>query len=106
MISLGEGVNIEPQFDIGFYIGFVLRLLVAFGVVFELPVATFFLSKVGVVTSEMMRKGRRYAVVVGFVLAALLTPPDPISQLMMALPLVVLYELSIWVARVAGKRPA
>ncbi|HCR18901.1 MAG TPA: hypothetical protein DIU35_15580 [Candidatus Latescibacteria bacterium] len=106
LISLGEGVNIEPQFDIGFYIGFVLRLLVAFGVVFELPVATFFLSKVGVVTSEMMRKGRRYAVVVGFVLAAILTPPDPISQLMMALPLVVLYELSIWVARVAGKRPA
>jgi apolipoprotein N-acyltransferase len=103
LISLGEGVDIEPQFDIGFYIGFVLRLLVAFGVVFELPVATFFLAKVGVVTSEMMRKGRRYAVVVGFVLAALLTPPDPISQMMMALPLVVLYELSIWVARVAGR---
>jgi apolipoprotein N-acyltransferase len=106
LISLGEGVDIEPQFDIGFYIGFVLRLLVAFGVVFELPVATFFLAKVGVVTPEAMRSGRRYAVVVGFVLAALLTPPDPISQLMMALPLIVLYELSIWVAKVAGKRPA
>lgn len=103
LILIGEGTGVDPQFDIGFYIGFVLRLLVAFGVVFELPVAAFFLSRIGLLTAQLMRRGRRYAVVVGFVLAALLTPPDPISQLMMALPLVLLYEFSIWVARVAGR---
>lgn len=103
LILIGEGTGVDPQFDIGFYIGFVLRLLVAFGVVFELPVAAFFLSRIGLLTADRMRWGRRYAVVIGFVLAALLTPPDPISQLMMALPLVLLYEFSIWVARVAGR---
>ncbi len=103
LLGLGAETGVEPQYDIGFYTDFVLKLLVAFGVVFELPVATFFLARVGVVTPERMRTGRRYAVVVGFVLAALLTPPDPVSQLMMALPLIVLYEISIWVAKVAGR---
>ncbi len=103
LILIGEGTGVDPQFDIGYYTGFVLRLLVAFGVVFELPVAAFFLSRIGLLTADRMRWGRRYAVVIGFVLAALLTPPDPISQLMMALPLVLLYEFSIWVARVAGR---
>lgn len=103
LIMIGEGTGVDPQFDIGYYIGFVLRLLVAFGVVFELPVAAFFLSRIGLLTADRMRRGRRYAMVIGFILAALLTPPDPISQLMMALPLVLLYEFSIWVARVAGR---
>ena len=76
----------------------MIRLLLAFGLVFELPVLTFFLAKLGIATGERMRSGRRYAVLVGFILAAILTPPDPISQLLMALPLVVLYEVSIWVA--------
>ena len=101
LVGLGADPDILPQFDIGMYIGFVLRLLVAFGVVFELPVATFFLTKVGVLTEKRMRAGRRYAILGGFVLAAFLTPPDPISQLMMAVPLVLLYEISIWVARLA-----
>jgi len=107
LTEMSVGTDVAAQFDIGYYIGFVLRLLVAFGAVFELPVLSFFLARVGVVTSSLMRRGRRYAVVVGFVLAALLTPPDPISQMMMALPLVLLYEISIWVARWAepGPRP-
>ncbi len=103
LVGMTSGTGITPQFDIGMYIGFVLRLLLAFGVVFELPVATFFLSKVGLLTAAKMRAGRRYAILAGFVLAALLTPPDPISQLMMAVPLIVLYEISIWVARVAAR---
>ena len=103
LAGMSEGTGVTPQYDIGFYIGFVLRLLVAFGAVFELPVATFFLAKVGVLTSDLMRRGRRYAIVLSFVLAALLTPPDPISQLLMALPLIVLYEISIWVARAANE---
>ena len=101
LVGLTADTDVVAQFDIGMYISFVLRLLVAFGVVFELPVATFFLAKVNVLTSERMRTGRRYAIIVGFVLAAFLTPPDPISQMMMALPLIFLYEVSIWVAKVA-----
>ncbi|MCH2663409.1 apolipoprotein N-acyltransferase [bacterium] len=101
LVGLTTDTDVVAQFDVGMYIGFVLRLLVAFGAVFELPVATFFLVKVGVLTAERMRVGRRYAILVGFVLAAFLTPPDPISQMMMALPLILLYEISIWVARVA-----
>jgi apolipoprotein N-acyltransferase len=104
LVGLTVDTDVVAQFDIGMYISFVLRLLVAFGAVFELPVATFFLAKVNVLTSARMRSGRRYAVLVGFVLAAFLTPPDPISQLMMALPLIFLYEVSIWVAKVAQPR--
>ena len=66
--------------------------------------ATYFLAKFGILTSERMRVGRRYALMVSFVLAAFLTPPDPISQLMMALPLTLLYEVSILVARAAQPR--
>jgi sec-independent protein translocase protein TatC len=103
LVGMQSGTDVLPQFDIGMYISFVLRLLVAFGVVFELPVATFFLAKVGVVTQARMRAGRRYAILMVFVLGALLTPPDPITQMMMALPLVLLYEVSIWVAKVAAR---
>ena len=104
LVGLTTNTDVVAQFDIGMYIGFVLRLLVAFGVVFEMPVATFFLAKVGVLTAERMRSGRRYSILIGFVLAAFLTPPDPISQLMMALPLILLYEISIWVAWTAQPR--
>ena len=102
-VGMTADTGVTAQFDIGLYIGFVIRLLLAFGVVFELPVLTFFLAKIGIATSARLRKGRRYAILIGFVLAAILTPPDPISQLLMALPLVLLYEVSIWIARVANE---
>lgn len=105
LVGLTTDTDVVAQFDIGMYIGFILRLVVAFGVVFELPVATFFLAKVGLVTADTLRVGRRFALVGGFILAAFLTPPDPISQLMMALPLILLYEISILVAKVAAPRP-
>lgn len=105
LVGLTTDTDVVAQFDIGMYIGFVLRLLVAFGVVFELPVATFFLAKFGLVTAGRMRVGRRFAILGGFVLAALLTPPDPISQVMMALPLILLYEISIFVANMAAPKP-
>ncbi|MBT5832612.1 MAG: twin-arginine translocase subunit TatC [Candidatus Latescibacteria bacterium] len=102
-VGMTADTGVAAQFDIGLYISFVIRLLLAFGLVFELPVLTFFLAKIGLATSERLRKGRRYAIIVGFILAAILTPPDPISQLLMALPLVVLYEVSIWVARLVNE---
>jgi sec-independent protein translocase protein TatC len=85
------------------YFSFSIKLLLAFGVVFELPVVVFFLSKMGVVTPEFLRQKRKYAILLTFALAAILTPPDVITQLMMAGPLIVLYELGILVARFAQK---
>ncbi|MGD9321563.1 MAG: twin-arginine translocase subunit TatC, partial [Desulfobacteraceae bacterium] len=79
-------------------------LLFAFGIVFELPVVAFFLSKMGIVTPEFLKKKRKYALLLTFVLAAILTPPDVITQLMMAGPLILLYEIGIFVARMARRK--
>lgn len=85
------------------YFSFSIKLLFAFGIVFELPVVVFFLAKMGVVTATLMRKKRKYAILLTFVTAAILTPPDVITQCMMAGPLIVLYELSIIIASIAGR---
>ncbi len=86
------------------YIDLVLKLIVAFGLIFEMPLFSFFLSRLGIVSAGMMRRARRYAVLVIFVLAAVLTPPDVLSQLLMAGPMLILYELSILVAAAFGRR--
>lgn len=86
------------------YFDFVVKLLVAFGIVFELPLFLFFLARLGIVTYKGLRKKRKYAVLAAFVLAAALTPPDAVSQTMMAVPLVLLYEVGIWLAYFFGKK--
>lgn len=86
------------------YFGFALKLLFAFGVVFELPVIIFFLTKLGLVTTELLKKKRKYAILMTFVAAAILTPPDVITQCMMAGPLIILYEVGIIVSRFARKK--
>lgn len=86
------------------YFSFAIKLLFAFGIVFELPVVAFFLSKMGIVTPEFLKKKRKYALLLTFVLAAILTPPDVITQLMMAGPLIFLYEIGILVARMARRK--
>ncbi|MBI4620688.1 MAG: twin-arginine translocase subunit TatC [Desulfobacterales bacterium] len=87
------------------YLSFSTRLLFAFGIVFELPLFIFFLTKIGVVNAKMLTSQRKYAIVLIFIVSAILTPgPDAITQLMMAIPLLLLYELSIWVAKVFGKK--
>jgi sec-independent protein translocase protein TatC len=93
------------QWAIDEYIGFVIRLILGFGLVFELPVLALFLSRLGILTPEYMRRIRRYAVIGIFVVAAIFTPPDPISQMMMALPIMALYEISIWICVLARPRP-
>ncbi len=87
------------------YLSLSTRLLLAFGVIFELPIIILFLSKLGIVNHVMLRKGRKYALLLSFILAAILTPPDVITQILMALPLIVLYEISIWVSKTFGKKP-
>jgi sec-independent protein translocase protein TatC len=86
------------------YFGFSLKLLFAFGVVFELPVIIFFLSKLGLVTPKLLRQKRKYAILLTFVTAAILTPPDVVTQCMMAGPLIILYEIGIIVAGLARKK--
>jgi len=90
--------SVRTNIAIDFYIGFLIRLLLVFGVIFELPILSFFLSKMGILTPEGMRKYRRHAIVVIFVLAALFTPPDPFTQIMLGIPLVLLYEVSILIS--------
>lgn len=98
---------IKPLPALKEYLRFSLKLLFAFGVIFELPLVVYFLARLGLVTAHMMRKYRKYAILCNFMLAAFLTPPDLISQLFMAGPLLILYELSIYVALLFGrKKPA
>jgi sec-independent protein translocase protein TatC len=90
--------NIENNIAIDFYIGFLLRMVLVFGIVFELPMLSLLLTKIGLLTPQFMRKYRRHAIVMAFIVGAVLTPPDPLTQIFLAVPLVFLYEISIWVS--------
>ncbi len=96
-----------PQIKIGNYISVVTRLLLAIGLVFEMPVLTTFLARVGVITSKWLADKRKAAIILAFVLAAIITPTiDPINQSLVAIPLIILYEMSIWMAKLVQKRKA
>jgi sec-independent protein translocase protein TatC len=86
------------------YLGLSMRLLFAFGITFELPVIMFFLAKMGLVKHTTLRRQRKYAILIVTVLAAVLTPPDVISQILLAIPLIGLYEISIWVTYLVRKK--
>ena len=88
------------------YLGLIMTLLFAFGLVFQLPVVLTLLARAGIVDAEGLKKKRKYAVVMAFVASAVLTPPDPISQLGLAVPTLLLYELSIQAVRLVEKRRA
>ncbi|MEP2934973.1 MAG: twin-arginine translocase subunit TatC [Gilvibacter sp.] len=92
------------DFDLDSYIGLVRSAAVASGLIFELPIIIFFLAKIGLVTPAFLRKNRKYALVILLILSAIITPPDVASQIVVAIPLVVLYEISIVVAKVVEKR--
>jgi len=93
---------LEPKVDQ--YLSLVMRLIFAFGVCFELPVLMILLAKVGIVTSAGLAKKRKYAILIAFVVAAILTPPDVISQVLLAIPVAILYEISIIGARIVEKK--
>lgn len=96
--------QILNEFDISRYFSMVLTWTFGAGVLFELPVVVVFLTKLGIVTPELLRRGRRIALVVILVVGALLTPPDPLSQIMVSVPLVLLYELSIRLSALIARR--
>lgn len=100
------GSNIAaPQIRITSYVSVVTRLMLASGVIFELPVISTFLARIGVITGEWLARKRKFAFIMAFVLAAVITPTsDPLNQCLVALPLIVLYELSIWLAKLVRKK--
>jgi sec-independent protein translocase protein TatC len=81
------------------YFSFATRLLLAFGIVFEMPLVVLFMTKIGMVTPDAMKKFRKFSILGSFILAAILTPPDVASQIMMAIPLIILYEISIIISK-------
>ncbi|MBT4485113.1 MAG: twin-arginine translocase subunit TatC [Candidatus Latescibacteria bacterium] len=95
--------DVEPLITIGSFIGTSLKFTVLFGVLFELPLVSFVLAKIGILKHTWMSKYRKYAIIVIFIIGAFLTPPDPGTMIMMALPLMLLYEISILIARFAGR---
>src|SRR5210317_334947 len=96
--------TIRPLPSMREYFGFSAKLLLAFGLVFELPLVLTFMAKLGIVSVEFLKKNRKYALLLFFVGSAILTPPAVVTQVMMALPLMVLYEISIVGARIFGKK--
>ena len=96
--------TIVPMISVEEYLGFALKLLIAFGVVFEMPLFAYFLSRFGILSPDFMRRQRRYAILLIFIVAAILTPPDVFSQCLMAMPMLVLYEVSIYVSAMAYKK--
>jgi len=104
LISFGSDIA-TPQIRIGNYISLVTRLLLAIGFVFELPVVTTFLSRLGVITPKWLADKRKPAIILAFLLAAILTPTvDPINQSLVAVPLIILYEGSIWLAKLVQRK--
>jgi len=99
LITFGSDIA-SPQIKIGSYISIVIRLLLAIGLVFELPVITTFLARIGIVSPKWLAAKRKLALVFAFILAAIITPTfDPINQSLVAAPLIILYEMSIWLAK-------
>jgi sec-independent protein translocase protein TatC len=98
--------GLQPMISIESYVDFLLKFTLAFGIVFELPLAITLLARMGVVTPAMLAKNRKYAILGAFIAAAILTPtPDAFNQTLMAGPLIILYEVGIICARIFGRRP-
>ena len=105
-ISGGDSnLSIEVEPRISEYLSLVMRLIFAFGIAFELPVVLLLLARAGIITARGMARNRKYAILFSFIAAAILTPPDVISQVMLAIPVILLYEMSIIAARIMVKTP-
>ena len=98
-----KSVNVAP--DIEAYLGFVLTMFLAFGATFEVPIVVVVLARMGVVSVAKLREFRGYFVVIAFVISAVITPPDMVSMLALAIPMCLLYEVGLWAAAITVKKP-
>ncbi|WP_274424128.1 twin-arginine translocase subunit TatC [Chelativorans sp. YIM 93263] len=103
-VGPGEEIQISLLPRVSEYLGLIMTLILSFGLVFQLPVVTTLMARAGLLTSEGLVEKRKYAIVGAFVVAAVLTPPDPVSQIGLALPTILLYEVSIWSARIMERK--
>ena len=102
--SQADGINITLQAKMNEYLSLMMTFIFAFGLAFQLPVILLLLVKFGVLTISQLISFRKYAIVLSFVFAAIVTPPDPFSQISLALPIIILYEISILVSKFMVKR--
>ncbi len=94
-----------PMLSVGLYVDFCLKFIIAFGLIFELPLVIIFLTKLGIVTPEFLAKNRKYAILIAFILAAILTPtPDAFNQSLMALPIIILYEIGVGLSKIFRRK--
>lgn len=101
-VYVGQGIA-TPMLSISDYVSFLFGFVIPFGLVFEMPIVSYVLARLGIVTADSLISMRKYLVLVIFVVAAFLTPPDVLSQVLMALPMLVLYEVGIWVVKLTNK---
>lgn len=104
MMNLSERLDIQQTIGINEYFSFLFKLVIPFGFIFQLPVVTLFLSRIGILNPTLMVKFRKYSYFVLFVIAVLISPPDLISYILMSIPLFILYEISIFIARIGYKK--
>ncbi len=97
---------VRPMISVEEYLSFALKLIIAFGLVFEMPLFSYFLARLRLITPAGMRRYRKYAILVIFIIAAILTPPDVFSQVLMAFPMIFLYEVSIYITKLASRTHA
>ena len=102
--GLETGMSIELEAKVNEYLSLVLKLMFAFGLAFQIPVALTLLARAGLVSSQQLKKRRKYAIVIAFIVAAILTPPDLISQVGLGIPIIILFEISIFLAGFFEKR--
>ena len=102
--SFNVSSAIQNQFKVDNYIGMVKTSVISCGIIFELPIIIYFLTKMGLVTAATLREYRRYSIVIILIVAAIITPPDILSQVIVSIPLLLLYELSIWIAVLVNRK--
>ena len=102
--NISDSGLVRNDFDINAYFSSLATWVVSCGIIFQIPVISYALSKIGILTPTFLRTYRRHALVGCLVMAAFLTPPDPVSQVLIAMPLAILYEFSIWISAIAVKK--
>lgn len=104
LVSFSKGMDITNNISIGEYVSFLMTVFIIFGIVFEMPVISVLLTRIGILKAEWMAKSRKVMIVIIFFIAAIITPPDVVSQVMVAVPMIGLFEISIILSRIVAKK--